>query len=651
MLNVIKIIFEQNYKSFTQGQKYIFDGNLNIISGINGAGKSQLLEAIKGNYTKVYINDKLISKNDILIYSFRNNISLPSFGTYDFDSTKQYESIFANLFNNYKNLYKSYNNIKRDNPDEYYNMLGISKGTTLEDYCISNLNYSVSFRKNNSNISTSKNISKSTIAQIISYVKEKHPDDFLELSNSEIIDSIPSDIAIKFEDESVESVTRVFTDAARLRALKQMDCGNRGIKFDNKKWLKTAPWTEINNLFEKLNFNYRFDEDFEYEIPYLKEAPKLFAFENGNINKRKIREINDLSDGEKAILNLVISTYGRKNDISTKMLLLDEYDATLNPSLIKDYYLTIQEYYLQKGIIVLLSTHSPITISLAPDGAKFYEIFRQSATSPVIKEVDIEEYNELKVVEKYYDKIKNPVERLKALEGENTDLKEKLQAATMPMVITEGKTDWKHIKLAKQELDNHESYSFYEYENDMGDKELLKTLKSQLSIPNSNKRIFVFDNDNEEIVKEVADDSKKYKFWGNNVYSFVIPKPGLRNNEEKISIEHYYKDDILKKEIVYKDGISRRLYCGDDFNKKGINIDTKKICDNRKVCGSGIIRVLSGLGNEAVYDLGKDDDLINYAMNKEDFFEKVVNNNSDCIDFTPFNNILDIIKEIIEIDN
>lgn len=110
MTNIVKVVFEQCYKSFMQGQEYVFSGKLNIISGINGAGKSQLFEAIKRYNTSVYINDKLISKNDILLYSFRNNIFLPSFGTYDFDSTKYYENVFITIFNNYKNLYRAYNN-------------------------------------------------------------------------------------------------------------------------------------------------------------------------------------------------------------------------------------------------------------------------------------------------------------------------------------------------------------------------------------------------------------------------------------------------------------------------------------------------------------------------------------------------------------
>ena len=655
----IKIVFEQDYKSFKVGAEYIFEGDLNILSGINGAGKSQLLDAIKEHYTKVYINDILISKRDILKYSFRNNISLPSFGTYDYNTTKEYGKIFISIYNNYVSLHNSYLEAKNNNPDNYYEMLGIAKGTTLEEYCIDQTNYSISFKNNNMNIFSSKNntttvsskfISKTTIAEIINSVKSKHPEDYLKVSDTDIIESIPLDIVLKFQDETIESISRIFTDAARARALEQMECGKKGIKFDNKKWLKTAPWTEINNLFSKLHFNYRFSDDFDYEIPYLKDEPKLFAYEHGITNKGEVRKINDLSDGEKAVLNLAVATYDRKKDTSTKILLLDEYDATLNPSLIKDYYLTIQEYYLQKGIIVLLSTHSPITISLAPEGCKYYEIFRQNNTSPVIREVNSEEYNELKLLQDYYDKIKNPDARLKELEGENQELKKVISIATTPIVITEGKTDWKHIKCAKNQLGNDDNFKFYEYDIQMGDTKALNMLKEQSKISNPNKRIFIFDNDNATTVQEVNEEGKKYKCWGNNVYSFSIPKPNLREDESKISIEHYYPDDILKKEVVFEDGISRRLYCGNDFNRVGLSPKLGKRCDNRNECGSDKIRVLSGSDNEKVFDLSTDDNLVNYALTKNSFFDMVIENNKEMIDFSPFCLILDIIHEIINLD-
>ena len=170
-------------KSF--GTKQVLN-NLNLaikdntvfgLIGINGAGKSQLLESIKGPYTKVYMNEVLVQKNDIVYYSFKNNISLPSFGIYDYNSTRQYNNIITNIFNNYKNLYKSYTEHKTTNPQNYYEILGISKETSLDEYCMNNLNASISMKTNSSsNSTTSKNISKSSIAYIVKTVKEKHPD-------------------------------------------------------------------------------------------------------------------------------------------------------------------------------------------------------------------------------------------------------------------------------------------------------------------------------------------------------------------------------------------------------------------------------------------------------------------------------------------
>lgn len=362
----------------------------------------------------------------------------------------------------------------------------------------------------------------------------------------------------------------------------------------------------------------------------------------------KVRQINDLSDGEKAILKLVILTYDRKEDNATKILLLDEYDATLNPSSIKDFYVTLQEYYLDKGIIVLLSTHSPITIAMAPENSKYYEIFRQVDESPIIKEVSREEYRELEVLQTYYEKIKNPSERLKELEGENLKLKEKINSMTIPLVITEGKTDWKHIKNAKEKLNDNEQYDFFETTNDMGDSTILNILKAQSQISNVNKRIFIFDNDNKSIIKDVTEEDKKYKKWGNNVFSFVIQKPNIRLNEDGISIEHYYSDEVLKKEIVCEDSIVRRVYCGNDFLKNGNSKDLTRRCNKRNVCEDGVIRVLSGSSDEKVFDIAEEENNgVNYALSKDDFFEKIIKLD-DNIDLTNFHLILDTIKEIIE---
>lgn len=40
MNNELKIIFNQEFKSFKNDSEYLFNGQLIVLSGINGAGKS-----------------------------------------------------------------------------------------------------------------------------------------------------------------------------------------------------------------------------------------------------------------------------------------------------------------------------------------------------------------------------------------------------------------------------------------------------------------------------------------------------------------------------------------------------------------------------------------------------------------------------------
>ena len=61
--------------------------------------------------------------------------------------------------------------------------------------------------------------------------------------------------------------------------------------------------------------------------------------------------------------------------------------------------------------------------------------------------------------------------------------------------------------------------------------------------------IFVFDRDDPTILNEVSDESKGYRSWGNNVFSFAIPVPNHRNGNPQISIEFYYKDEEIRRKI------------------------------------------------------------------------------------------------------
>jgi len=61
------------------------------------------------------------------------------------------------------------------------------------------------------------------------------------------------------------------------------------------------------------------------------------------------------------------------------------------------------------------------------------------------------------------------------------------------------------------------------------------------------------------------------------VYSFQIPIPEHRKTTPNICIEHYYTDDEIKREFKCVDGIIRRMYMGNEFNSKGIDIKNSKM--------------------------------------------------------------------------
>lgn len=102
-----------------------------------------------------------------------------------------------------------------------------------------------------------------------------------------------------------------------------------------------------------------------------------------NMDKRPIylydtqgREIhwNNISSGEKTLIQLAcwLLYKSLSSDAFPVILLLDEPDASLHPAMVKNLLSVITNSFVQDmGIKVLMSTHSPTTIALAPIGSIF----------------------------------------------------------------------------------------------------------------------------------------------------------------------------------------------------------------------------------------------------------------------------------------
>ena len=221
-------------------------------------------------------------------------------------------------------------------------------------------------------------------------------------------------------------------------------------------------------------------------------------------------------------------------------------------------------------------------------------------------------------------------------------------------IITEGETDWKFIeKFWKQLKFNYPGLrlKFYKYETskvNMGGQALLNMCKGRSIMSDGNTYIYIADRDDPRVLKEFCEDDKDYKYWGNLTYSMVLPVPEHRMNSKEICIEHYFSDDEIKTKYPCSDGIERRLYLGNEFDKYGRGIKENLLCTKRSVCGPQSIKIIDGTQDCRVISFNSSDE-INYALPKSVFAQNF-KCEKDSVSFKAFKNLFDVICSILKND-
>lgn len=140
-----------------------------------------------------------------------------------------------------------------------------------------------------------------------------------------------------------------------------------------------APWKIVNRIMSDVS-----GLDYEVLSPetlgvYDDYRLQLVSKENPNLRI----EFSNLSSGERVLMALVASIYSNSEFEKPNVLLLDELDASLHPSMIKSLLRVLQEEFVSKETQVLLVTHSPTTVALAPEGSVF--IMHRSGTNRLEK--------------------------------------------------------------------------------------------------------------------------------------------------------------------------------------------------------------------------------------------------------------------------
>lgn len=135
-----------------------------------------------------------------------------------------------------------------------------------------------------------------------------------------------------------------------------------------------TPWDVMNELLETVHRHAESDDVFNFEITdpgsdiLRGEEVSNYVFSPQLIDKStgEPRDFQYLSSGEQVLLALAITIYESQRGFEfPRLILLDEIDATLHPSMIKALLRTLKDVFVQRGIKVLLATHAPTTVALA----------------------------------------------------------------------------------------------------------------------------------------------------------------------------------------------------------------------------------------------------------------------------------------------
>ena len=351
-----------------------------------------------------------------------------------------------------------------------------------------------------------------------------------------------------------------------------------------------------------------------------------------------------LSSGEAVLLCLFGEIIRQADNLNNNVLLAHIQGIVLIDEIEKHLHIRLQKEILSRllnlfpNVQFIVSSHSPfLNMGLASESGLKSQIYDLDNGAMECEPTTNEIYQN--TYELFLGERNKYAEVL-------AEIRPKIESLTKTLVITEGKTDWKHFKKALEYFKSRGELvdldiELYEYEMNFGDSELNSTLTKYSRIPNRFKIIGLFDCDEgngRDIHKEGG-----IRNYGNNVYGMSIPVPDYRTyNDGGISVEFLYKDEDLKK----ADSNKRRLFVTSEFNKDG----RYKADLTIGVKNTEKVKNYIETSNEKIYDHDVIDINSNsLALSKECFAANVLNAVPpfDNMDFTGFRAVFERLSSII----
>ena len=340
----MKITIKTDYKSIEAPQEFTLPDFV-VLTGKNGSGKSHLMEAMTKPDICVITEDE--RRLDRIKYIGFNGLN-PQVNT-DGDYitiTNQRKSAWDQLKQQINELNKNYNgNISlylRNNVNNRQGILG---------YWLKRANGD------------------------INQLTEDFVYENFEISSNEIFSSQFASIFKLYQMRYDENKYLIFKN--------ETDGENNDVLTDDEfiSLYGPKPWELINDMLKFAHLPYRVN----HPTGHREVSFHLCLTE---INSGIQIQVNDLSTGEKVLMSLALSIYNSNEESARPdILLLDEPDAPLHPEFSKVLINAVENSIVKKaGVKVIISTHSPTTVAMAPEACLYRMVKTKSSPEKVSKQ-------------------------------------------------------------------------------------------------------------------------------------------------------------------------------------------------------------------------------------------------------------------------
>lgn len=343
----MKVTIKQSYKSLKVCQPFTLP-DFTVLTGKNGTGKSHLLEAMsKGSAVTVEDNNNRLSRIRYIPFNGLNP---------DVANEANYTQIQTAKENLWKNISQHITNIQRGYLQKIDVYLSLHAGQTK--------NFTILYEL------AGKDLGKLTQAFVYdNYYAVK--EDLLAGRLAEIIKAYH----INWSDNEYNT----YLNEKR---------GEHNAVLSDEEFTKRygpKPWDFINDILAQINLPLRVNHP-----EGSKEKSFVLSIKDENTGIEVVP--NDLSTGEKVLLSLATSIYGtEETKAKVDVLLIDEPDAGLHPEFSKALIEVLQNHIVEKaGVKVVITTHNPTTVALAPEESVHKMVKGKSAPEKVSKKEAID---------------------------------------------------------------------------------------------------------------------------------------------------------------------------------------------------------------------------------------------------------------------